>query len=713
MEARMVARQGWRLLAIVAALAIAAASQCLARDARIGEDTLTLAAVPKSVEVGVRDSKFPVWPLLQGRDIVGYLFRTDDLVDIPGFAGTPINLLIAMDSQGVFMDVRLIHQNEPVFVGGIGTDPLLAFLEQYKGKSIRSNIKVAAPHQPVDKEGGINTYIDGISKASASVRIINETILSAAIKVAREKMADQLPREAPQVRRDVTHKMSWQQLLDTGYVRHFRLTNGTVEAAFAGTRFAGADAELVEKPDQPFIDLYFAQVNVPSIGRNILADETWNRLGVKLEDAKEAIIVMSTGPRSFRGDDFVPGAVPDTLSIRQGDFPINLRNQVIDIGLQPGLPKFSEAEIYLIDRRSGFDPAAPWQLTLRVPRSRGYFLEEAISRDFAVNYEALPADLFVWPSKNPEQPWLAAWKSRQAEIAVLVASLLVLSVGLARHRLLTGRPGLLAWARPLFLAFVLVFIGWYAQGQLSIVTVLGLVKMVRAGGNLSFLLYDPISLLLWIYVIATLVIWGRGAFCGWLCPFGALQELIAKAAALCRLRPRPLGERTQRRLSLLKYGVLVVLVGGSLVAPDSAERLAEFEPFKTAITLAFRRSWPYVAYALVLAAGSALVYKGFCRFLCPLGALLALPVGLRHYSWLPRRSECGSLCQLCRKRCEYDAIAPDGSIRYADCVQCLDCIAILHDPARCVPLRLERQGKPLRPIANSPVTKSPGAKSCV
>ncbi|MFX8137404.1 hypothetical protein ABTL00_19455, partial [Acinetobacter baumannii] len=80
------------------------------------------------------------------------------------------------------------------------------------------------------------------------------------------------------------------------------------------------------------------------------------------------------------------------------------------------------------------------------------------------------------------------------------------------------------------------------------------------------------------------------------------------------------------------------------------------------------------------------VYKGFCRYLCPLGAGLNLLGRVRLLRWIPRRAECGTPCQTCRHRCDYQAIRPNGAIVYEECFQCLDCVAIHDSPQRCAPL---------------------------
>ena len=164
--------------------------------------------------------------------------------------------------------------------------------------------------------------------------------------------------------------------------------------------------------------------------------------------------------------------------------------------------------------------------------------------------------------------------------------------------------------RTAYLLFTLVFIGWVAQGQLSIVNITALIQALLAGRGLGFFLYDPMTVLLWAYVAVSLVLWGRGTFCGWLCPFGALQDLVATLARAAKLPQWRLHTRTDARLKMLKYGVLAVVLAMPFISAPLTDQAVEVEPFKTAITLVFVRSWPFVLWAVALLALSAFVYKG-------------------------------------------------------------------------------------------------------
>ena len=161
-----------------------------------------------------------------------------------------------------------------------------------------------------------------------------------------------------------------------------------------------------------------------------------------------------------------------------------------------------------------------------------------------------------------------------------------------------------------------------------------------------------------------------------------------------------------RRLKWIKYGILGALLAVVLLAPAAIDKAAEVEPFKTAITVHFVREWYYVAYAGLWLVLGLSVFKGFCRYVCPLGAVMVLGGLLRRRSWIPRRAACGSPCQLCRVRCRYGAIERSGRIDYAECFQCLDCVTIHDDPAQCVPLVLAGRRRPA-PAAKVPVEGVP------
>jgi polyferredoxin len=131
----------------------------------------------------------------------------------------------------------------------------------------------------------------------------------------------------------------------------------------------------------------------------------------------------------------------------------------------------------------------------------------------------------------------------------------------------------------------------------------------------------------------------------------------------------------------------------SLNSIMAAFGIAEIEPFKTAITLKFMRDWPFVSYAAALLMAGIFVERFFCRYLCALGAALAIPARMRMFEWLKRYRECGAECHVCARQCTVQAIHPLGQINPNECIYCLKCQANYFDSTTCLHLkkRIERR----------------------
>ena len=301
--------------------------------------------------------------------------------------------------------------------------------------------------------------------------------------------------------------------------------------------------------------------------------------------------------------------------------------------------------------------------------------------------------------------WVQIWHQRMFQIVVLSVALVLLMVILFLQDYFVKFPRFLHTLRRCYLIFTVGFIGWYALGQLSIVNVLTFAHSLMEGFHWELFLSDPMLFILWSFTAATILLWGRGVFCGWLCPFGALQELINEAARKLKIPQFELPFAVHERLWAIKYLILLGLFGLSLQSMSQAERFAEVEPFKTSITLMFHREWWFVTYAVILLVINVFTRKVYCRYICPLGAALAVPTKLRLFDWLKRRKECGNPCQLCAKECEIQAIQPDGRINANECHYCLDCQMTYHNENKCPPLILKNKRKQRRPANEIPVVE--------
>ena len=320
-----------------------------------------------------------------------------------------------------------------------------------------------------------------------------------------------------------------------------------------------------------------------------------------------------------------------------------------------------------------------------------------------------------WLGESAEPFWVSVWRDRVWQISILIVALVVLTLILLFQDWLTRRPAMLRIVRTTFLLFTLFFIGWYALAQLSVIHVLTFINAILHRFSWESFLVDPLIFILWGYVALTLLLWGRGVYCGWLCPFGALQELLHQLAQRLKIPEYKFPDVVHERLTAIKYILFIALFGLSLQSIGYAARAAEVEPFKTAIVMHFDRGGIFLLYALGLLLIAVFNRKFFCKYLCPLGAALAIPAPLRIFDWLRRRKECGRPCQICARQCEVQAIRPTGEINPNECHYCLDCQLTYWDDHNCPPLsekriRREKSQKALERIQAAGAATSPGGK---
>jgi NosR/NirI family nitrous oxide reductase transcriptional regulator len=86
---------------------------------------------------------------------------------------------------------------------------------------------------------------------------------------------------------------------------------------------------------------------------------------------------------------------------------------------------------------------------------------------------------------------------------------------------------------------------------------------------------------------------------------------------------------------------------------------------------------------------SIFIERPYCKYICPLGASLAMPSTFRWFG-LKRKQDCNS-CKACAVGCGAQAIDADGRIDHRECLHCLDCMVLYTDTKGCPPLAKERK----------------------
>ena len=189
------------------------------------------------------------------------------------------------------------------------------------------------------------------------------------------------------------------------------------------------------------------------------------------------------------------------------------------------------------------------------------------------------------------------------------------------------------------------------------------------------------------YIIGTLLLFGVlfGRFiCGFLCPFGLIQELLYKIPS-----PKLKKSKVTRKLSCLKYiilAVFVVILPLMFAYPGFCKYICPAGTLEAGIplmmydeTIASLRGALFNWKAAVLAAvviGAVIVYRGFCRFICPLGAIYSFFNRISIVGVTVDEAKC-TKCGRCVRMCKMDI----KNVGDRECISCGECMDVCPEDA--------------------------------
>lgn len=191
------------------------------------------------------------------------------------------------------------------------------------------------------------------------------------------------------------------------------------------------------------------------------------------------------------------------------------------------------------------------------------------------------------------------------------------------------------------------------------------------------------------YVAGFLVFVGAliGRFvCGWLCPFGLVQDLLHKIPFPKKIKTFR-GDKLLRKLKYVILAVFVILMPLYLVdimdqgSPYFCKLICPAGTLEGGIPLvllnkSMRRAigWLYVWKNVLLAVAvllSILIYRPFCKYICPLGAIYSVFNPISVFKYKVDKNKC-TQCGACAKVCKMQ-VNPSKTPNHPECIRCGQC----------------------------------------
>jgi ferredoxin/Na+-translocating ferredoxin:NAD+ oxidoreductase RnfG subunit len=694
-------REAAAILPVAALLLLASVPAGVAGQIGVPEDFTDeelQRVLPEAERFSSKQGEPPVYqgyridPATGGEVLVGYAFLTSDTPpELTGY-NAPVRVLVGMDLLGTLTGVDVVEYRESLrstrgdFLGRAG------FQSQYSGKHITDQFRV---RQDVQGITGATITVDAMS---IGIRNSARRVAAAYLAGPRDAQVEAAPRYIGTIDLEELDELSWAEIMQAGL----------------------ASQVVVEGASTPTATVSIIYLRDPEMGELIMGPtrfgEGMTRAADQIQD-RHLMVIGIDGAQAlqFRVASLFFAQEGDTLRVATGDF---FTSGIISEGKmeresrRPGLLlvdrelDLDRPFVFGVDLGPDQEPATteyvvnpPPVMVAEVPPADespetgsgeanvddpGRVAEEDVAgapdpisgAAGSGNGEGSPAATPVLAAEagEPATPTFtfsdeditalllldeeeeeSAWARTLARTSWGRVAGLLLLLAVATGAFVTKHSGL----RWITLAGTLGFLGFVDGGFLSVSHIISAIAV----GPDVFLNDIPLLIFVVFTVLATLF-WGR-IFCGFLCPFGAIQDLLDRFVPkrLHREFPRAVHERAL----LVKYGLLAVVLA-PVVIGIPVTLFHYFEPFGTVFY------WSRSALLWVIAGGfllaSAIVPRFYCRYACPLGAALA--IGSLLAPFRIRRVEQCQVCKVCEQACPTGAIrGPD--INFKECVRCNVC----------------------------------------
>jgi ferredoxin/Na+-translocating ferredoxin:NAD+ oxidoreductase RnfG subunit len=683
------------LLLLLALIGAAVPGFARAQSTEITQDLLER-VFPSATSFSEKEGSPPVWRAFAtdpetGAEVhAGFVVLTSDVPPETVGYTAPIEVLVGMDLAGTLTGARVIEYRESLkssrgdFLGKPGIQ------SQFTGKTILDDFRVRRDVQPVT--GATITMIamaTGVRNAGRRV---------AAAYMSRGRQSDGPPPKIGEISVDELARLTWPEIVALGMTAETQADVGgndlfrvsvmylrdaaLMEAVLGPTRYPVAARATAELTDT---HLMFFGLNGPtdqSIVLSFPADSIFFvqhgetiRLG-RTDNVSTGLLPDGKAGGAFRRTGIL--LVPTTLDVREpftvgiGAGGVRAESNVY-AAYDPPTPALAEAATDSTPTvLAGATANGSEDGTNGVADVAG--APAAIAEGDAVAPGALTASIATSAGAQPgqsifdftEEDLAGLLAEQDAESASLLASTiaqtswprvagLLVVLSLATAAFLSKRTAF----RWVALAVTIGFLGFVDRGFLSVSHILAAIS-----SGPSVFLSDLSLLIIVVFTVLTTIFVGR-VFCGYLCPFGAIQDVLDRAVP--RRFRRELPRAIHERALWVKYGILaLVLAPAVLHLPFTLYHW--FEPFGTVFF--WSPSIALWSIALGILVASAIVPRFYCRYMCPLGASLA--IGSLMAPFRIRRVEQCKLCTVCERTCPTGAIKKE-RIDFKECVRCNAC----------------------------------------